>query len=303
MVRSICPRNVADRLDALRDADFALQRRMGGTDRRFRVNAFHARGALGCSIRAIPDRIPDFEWTGFPVHVAQRIAAFRNGLVLFTGVTGSGKSTSMAALVNLFNAHGGYRIITLEEPIEFLFEACRDTVITQREVGTDVRSFADGLKYGLRQDPDIILVGEIRDREAAELAITAAETGHLVLTTLHTRDAKGAITRLTDMFPEGTAGERRSQLAMSLRCVVSQHLLPPAQEGERRVLALEVMFSNLPVTAAIRFGKIEALGDAIMSGKNDGMISLDEWLAHLVHTQRITADTARQFANNPRRLA
>jgi len=302
MIRSIIPETAFDGLASTRDADFALQRNLGGVLRRFRVNLFHTQGTLGCSIRVILDEIPSLEWVGFPSETAERIASFRNGLVLFTGVTGSGKSTSMATLIERLNERGGMRIVTLEEPVEYLFRPRRDTVITQREVGVDVRSFADGLKYGLRQDPDVILVGEIRDRETAQLAITAAETGHLVFTTLHTRDAKGAITRLTDMFAGGTQAELRSQLAMSLRCIVSQHLLPAACEGERRVLALEVMLSSLPVASAIRFGKIEAISDAILAGKSEGMISLDDSLTQLVQSGRITLETAKRFANNPKRI-
>ncbi|NOT00634.1 MAG: PilT/PilU family type 4a pilus ATPase, partial [Phycisphaerales bacterium] len=298
MIRSIMPAELSERFADQRDVDFALQCPIDAAARRFRVNAFHTRGAPGCSIRVILDEIPTFEWAGFPVGIADRIADFRNGLVLFTGVTGSGKSTTMAMLIDLINRRGGYRIITLEEPIEYLFKPQRDSIISQRELGADVRSFADGLKFGLRQDPDVILVGEIRDREAAQLAISAAETGHLVLSTMHTRDAKGAITRLTDMFSQDIQGELRSQLAMSLRCVVSQHLVPPAKDGDRRVLALEVMFNNLPVSSAIRFGKIEALGDAINAGKADGMIGLDDCLNGLLATAHITAETARRFANN-----
>ncbi len=302
LLRSLCPPEIMTKLRESHDADFALQRNFDGSPRRFRVNAFHSRGTLGCSIRVILQDVPSFEWSGFPSHVAEKICQFRNGLVLFTGVTGSGKSTTMAMIIQMLNERGGFRILTLEEPVEYVFEPRRDTIITQREVGTDVRSFSDGLKYGLRQDPDVILVGEIRDRETAQLAVTAAETGHLVLTTLHTRDAKGAITRLADMFSGGSQAELRSQLAMSLRCVISQHLLPPTNEGDRRALAFEVMLNSLPVSAAIRFGKVEALSDAILAGKSEGMICLDDRLCELVHCGSISAETARRFANNPKRL-
>jgi len=284
------------------DADFSIQRTIGGTCRRFRVNVFRSRRRLGCSIRIVPERIPTFEWAGFPRGIAVRLASFRNGLILFTGVTGSGKSTSMAMLIEALNEAGGYRIITIEEPIEYVFAPRRDTIISQREVGIDVSSFADGLKYGLRQDPDVMLVGEIRDRETAQLALSASETGHLVFSTMHTRDAKGAITRLTDMFPRDAHHTIRTQLAMSLRAVISQHLLPAAEEGQPRALALEVMFNNLPVSSAIRSGKIEAISDAILGGKADGMIALDESLKQLTRIGGITPETGRQFANDPRRF-
>src|SRR5262249_9661198 len=155
-----------------------------------------------------------------------RLAFVRDGLVIVTGATGCGKTTTLAMIVNLLNEAGGYRIITVEEPVEFLFPREPNSVITQREVGQDVITFADGLKKGLRQDPDAILVGEIRDRETAQMALSAAETGHLVFTTLHTRDAKGAITRFADLFPQDVQRDVRAQLALALRAVVSQRLLP-----------------------------------------------------------------------------
>ena len=161
--------------------------------------------------------------------LAERLAFVRDGLVIVTGATGSGKTTTLAMIVNLLNQRGGYRIITVEEPVEYLFPRRANSVVTQREVGGDVLTFADGLKYGLRQDPDVILVGEIRDRETAQMALSAAETGHLVFTTLHTRDAKGAITRYADLFPQDVQRDVRSQLALSLRAVVSQRLLPGAE--------------------------------------------------------------------------
>jgi twitching motility protein PilT len=301
-IRGICPEERLHELQKIRDADFSLQRDIAGERRRFRVNVFRSRRTFGCSIRIIPEHIPTFEWAGFPRGLGRRLTGFRNGLVLFTGVTGSGKSTSMALLINLINETGGCRIITIEEPIEYVFEPCEDTIISQREVGIDVESFADGLKYGLRQDPDVILVGEIRDRETAQLALSAAETGHLVFSTMHTRDAKGAITRLTDMFAQVAQPTIRTQLAMSLRAVLSQHLLPAARQGERRALALEVMFNNLPVASAIRSGRIESIDDAILGGKVDGMMSLDESLRQLVQIGRISQETGRRYANDPKRF-
>jgi twitching motility protein PilT len=302
LVHAICPPSAVGRLEREGNADFALQHTVNGTSRRFRVSAFQSRGDVGCSIRVIQESIPEPTWAGFPPGLLERIAEFRNGLVLFTGVTGSGKSTSLAMLIDRMNRLGGYRMITLEEPIEYVFDPEADSIVSQREIGTDVMSFADGLKYGLRQDPDVILVGEIRDRETANLAITAAETGHLVLSTMHTKDAKGAITRLIDMVAHENKDDLRTQLALSLQCIISQHLLPSMIDGDRRVLGLEVMFNTLPVASSIRSGRIESIADAIQSGKADGMISLDQWLTDLVRSQRISLDTARRFANNPSRI-
>jgi twitching motility protein PilT len=166
-------------------------------------------------------------------------------------------------------------------------------------VGRDVDSFADGLKYGLRQDPDVVLVGEIRDRETAQMALSAAETGHLIFTTLHTRDAKGALTRFVDLFPHDSQDDVRKQLAMSLRSVVSQHLLPSAVPGEKRVLALEVLHATPQVQAAIRAGKIESIESNIQTGRKEGMLKLDDDLQRLVRLGKISVETARRFAKDP----
>jgi twitching motility protein PilT len=169
-------------------------------------------------------------------------------------------------------------------------------------VGLDVHSFADGLKFGLRQDPDVILAGEIRDQETAQVALSAAETGHLVFSTLHTRDAKGAISRYADLFPQEVQREIRSQLSFSLRAVISQHLLPSVHKGEKRVLALEVMFNNAPISSAIRFGKIESIDNNIFSGRAEGMTTLDDSLRRLLFDGRISRETAECFISSPDRL-
>lgn len=270
---------------------------------RFRANVFLAQGNWCACLRHVPEEIPSFEWMNFPEGLAQRLISHANGLVVITGVTGSGKSTTLAALINLLNQQGGRRIITVEEPIEYVHPRISSTMITQREVGRDVDSFYDGLKYGLRQDPDVILIGEIRDRDTAQMALSAAETGHLILTTLHTKDAKGAVTRMADLFPHEAQDDVRTQLALSLRSVVSQHLLPSAKPGEKRALALEIMHVNQPVRVAIRFGKIESIDSAIQTGKRDGMATLDEDLLRLLQTGRITLDTARRFAKDPEAIS
>ena len=173
------------------------------------------------------------------------------------------------------------------------------SIITQREVGRDVESFYDGLKSGLRQDPDVVLVGEIRDRDTAQMALSAAETGHLIMATLHTKDAKGAVTRLVDLFPHVVQDDVRTQLSLSLRSVISQHLLPPVVAGEKRVLALEILHTNNPVRAAIKQGKIESIDSAIQTGKRDGMMSFDDDLQRVLNEGRITVQTARRFAKDP----
>ncbi len=298
LLPAVCPAPFAERFAAEKNTDFSLEITIAERAQRFRANYFFSGRNMGACFRVIPAAIPDFAWARFPIEVADKLAGFRNGLILVSGVTGSGKTTSLAMLVNRFNLAGGYRIITIEEPIEYRFPRVPASVVTQREVGVDVSTFADGLKYGLRQDPDVILVGEIRDRNTAQIALSAAETGHLVLSTLHTRDAKGAISRFVDLFPQTVQHEVRSQLAMSLRAVVSQHLLPSIVPGERRELALEIMFNNLPIASAIRFGKIESIDNCILTGRSAGMLTLDEAIRRLMVDDRIDRQTAERFVSD-----
>jgi twitching motility protein PilT len=278
--------------------DFAVSSVLSDTRYRLRVNLFLAGNSIGACIRIIPDKIPDFHWASFPEDLAIRMGAFPNGLVLFTGVTGSGKSTSLAMIINRLNELGGSRILTIEDPIEYLFPFSHESVVTQREVGSDVDSFSDGLKYGLRQDPDIILVGEIRDSETAKMALSAAETGHLVLSTLHTRDAKGAISRYTDMFPQNVQGEVRSQLASCLRAVVCQRLLDSSLPGEKQELALEVLFNNAAIAASIRMGKLESIDNYILTGRSEGMITMDESIKRLIASGLILRETGEAFLSD-----
>ena len=278
--------------------DYAVDIEIDNTRCRFRVNIFRANGSLGSCLRVIPDRIPDFSWSSFPKELAVRLGAFSNGLVLFTGVTGSGKSTSLAMIVELLNRTSGYRILTIEDPIEYRFPRESNSVVSQREVGRDVSSFADGLRYGLRQDPDVILVGEIRDIDTARMALSAAETGHLVFSTLHTRDAKGAISRYTDFFPQQHQVEVRSQLASGIRSVICQRLLPSNIDGEKQELALEIMFNIPAIGAAIRIGKLESIDNYIVTGRAEGMISMDESIKRLLSNDRITRATAESFISD-----
>lgn len=302
MVECIAPDRVRGRLDKIRNADYSIAITHGGAEFRFRANVFRAQENWCACLRRISQDIPTLEWLGFPEDLAERLISHSNGLAIVAGVTGSGKSSTLAALIDLLRRQGNRRIITVEEPIEYLHPPGRGGLVSQREVGRDVDSFADGLKYGLRQDPEVILVGEIRDRETARIALTAAETGHLIFTTMHTRDAKGALTRLVDLFPHAAQEDVRKQLAMSLRSVISQHLLPSTTDGGKRVLALEVLHATQSVQAAIRAGKIEALESAIQTGKRDGMIMLDDDLRRLVALGKIAPDTARRFAKEPEKI-
>ena len=294
LLLSACPHEALNRLQQQKNADFSFACPIDGRFMRFRTTLFLAGGHTGACFRVIPDTIPDLAWAGFPQKVAEKIAGLRDGLVVLTGATGSGKTTTLAMIVNRLNKAGGYRIITVEEPVEYLFPREPNSVITQREVGVDVISFADGLKYGLRQDPDVILVGEIRDRDTAQMAISAAETGHLVFSTLHTRDAKGAITRFPDLFPPDVQSAVRAQLAMSLRCIVSQRLLAGVNRAEKRHLALEVMWNTLPIASAIRTGKIESIDNYIQTGREEGMFTFDESVKQLLRAGKITRATAEQ---------
>ncbi len=300
----VVPAASLEKLREEKNLDLALSVPAGtGSVRRFRSNFFHATGLIGACLRLIPPMIPSLDWAGFPQALADRLASIRDGLVIFTGPTGSGKSTSLAIIVDRINREGGNRILTVEEPVEYRFTQCGNSLVTQREVGTDVLTFADGLKYGLRQDPDIILVGEVRDRETAQMALSAAETGHLVLTTLHTRDAKGAISRYADFFPQDLQKDIRSQLALSLRAVVAQRLLPDAGKGGKRHLALEVLWNTNPIASGIRQGKLESLDNYLLTGKEEGMLSFDESIRQLLRAGKITRPVAEQNVREPSMLS
>lgn len=291
---------VLERFQREKNLDFSLELPLNNVRCRFRAHLFFAGDSIGACFRVIPPSIPEFDWANFPLALAEKLAYLRDGLVILTGPTGSGKTTTLAMLVNLLNDTGGYRMITVEEPVEYQFPSRPNSMVTQREVGLDVLTFADGLKAGLREDPDVILVGEVRDRDTAQMAISAAETGHLVFTTLHTRDAKGAITRFADLFPQDVQRDVRAQLAMSLRCIVSQRLLPDVQRGAKRHLALEVLWNINPIASAIRSGKIESIDNYLITNRADGMVSFDESVRNLLLDRKITRETAEQ---NVRELA
>lgn len=294
LIGALFPAEIATSRQGPTDNDLSFELPLGEQTSRFRVNVFHAAGEVGACFRVVPTKIPEFDWAGFPSGLAKRLAFLRDGLVILSGATGSGKTTTLAMIVNLINLRGGYRIITVEEPVEYIFPRSANSVVTQREVGLDVPTFADGLKYGLRQDPDVILVGEIRDRDTAQMALSAAETGHLVLTTLHTRDAKGSITRYADLFPQDAQRDVRTLLALSLRAIVAQRLLPSVDRGGKRHLALEVLWNTHPIAAAIRTGKVESIDNYLLTGRETGMVSFDESVRLLLKAGKITRAVAEQ---------
>jgi twitching motility protein PilT len=259
---------------------------------RFRVNAFHERGNLAAALRLIPNTIKSVSELGMPP-VVQSFSEYPRGLVLVTGPTGSGKSTTLAALIDKINTEKAQHIITIEDPIEFTHKSKR-SVIVQREVHYDTYSFSAALRSSLRQDPDVVLIGEMRDLETISAAITIAETGHLVFATLHTNSASQSIDRMIDVFPPHQQPQIRSQLANILQGICSQRLIPAIGGG--RVVAAEVLIANPAVRNIIREGKSHQLDAVIQTGADQGMQTMDRTLVKLVQTGVITYDNAREYA-------
>ncbi|MCC6337125.1 MAG: PilT/PilU family type 4a pilus ATPase [Myxococcales bacterium] len=265
---------------------------------RFRANVFRNKGHLGTIMRSIPLQIPDFSKLGLP-KVLEKISQEERGLILVTGITGSGKSSTLAAIVNYVNNHYRKHIVTIEDPIEFVHED-RFSRVTQREIGPDTPDFGKALRASLRQDPDVILVGEMRDAETIEIAIKAAETGHLVLSTVHTQDAYRTINRIIGVFPpEGQTGVR-NRLAENIRATVSQRLLPHAS-GKGRVVAAEIMVSTLSVVEFIKDpNRTHEIKD--YTERNHDLLgtqSFDMHLAQLLREKQITMEVAKEAASNP----
>lgn len=263
---------------------------------RFRVNMFWQRGHVGAVFRVIPYKIRTIDELRLPP-VTKEIALLPRGLILVTGPTGSGKSTSLAAMINHINTNKRAHVMTIEDPIEFVH---RDdtSIINQRELGTDTHSFAEALKHILRQNPDVILVGEMRDLETIQLAITAAETGHLVMSTLHTVDAPQTIDRVVDVFPPEQQAQVRTQLSVTLQAVISQTLLP-TKDGKGRVAAFEVMVANPALRTLIRDGKTHQMYHDIQTGAEQGMQSLDNSLLGLVREGKVEFELALAKCSNP----
>lgn len=281
------------------ELDLAISPRGGD---RFRVNIYKDRDAMAGAFRLIPTEIKSLKQLGVP-NVVSHFATLPRGLVLVTGPTGSGKSTTLAALIDLVNKTRAEHIVTIEDPIEFVHQNQR-ALVNQREVGSDTHSFADALKRVLRQDPDVILIGELRDLETISTALTAAETGHLVFATLHTQSAAQTIDRIIDVFPPHQQTQVRSQLALTLQGVVCQTLLPRAS-GQGRIIATEIMMATGAISNLIREGKTYQITSALQAGREAGMHTMDQHLADLVNSHMVTHEAAlakMQDAENFNRL-
>ena len=263
---------------------------------RFRVNAFRQRGSVAIAIRLIPERVPSIEDLHLP-DIVRELAGKPRGLVLVTGPTGSGKSTTMASMIDLINNERACNILTLEDPIEYLHRH-KKSMINQREVGSDSRSFATALRAALREDPDVILVGEMRDMETIGIAVRAAETGHLVLATLHTSDAAQTVDRIIDVFPPYQQQQVRTQLSLALQGILSQQLLP-RKNGNGRIVAVETLVATPAARNLIREGKSHQLLSVIQTGAKFGMQSMDFALRDLCRSGEVSQDEALMRASDP----
>lgn len=266
----------------------------------FRINVFQENDGICAAIRALSLNIPKIEEIGFPNNVWEDIIDLKQGLVLLTGITGAGKSTTIASLIDRINEKHACRIITVEDPIEYLFEQ-KYSLISQREVGRDVKSFLHGLREMLREDPDVIFVGEMRDPETISMALMAAETGHLVFSTLHTRDVTGTVTRTLDYFPAGRQQEVRNQLSLSMAYIFSQKLIP-RKDGAGRIAAMEILNNNYAVANLIRTGKVEQIYSQLQTKTRnkpeEKMLTMEKHLAILVKQGKIDLLEAKKWANN-----
>ncbi|MBI4845711.1 MAG: type IV pilus twitching motility protein PilT [Candidatus Omnitrophica bacterium] len=289
-VKKIAPHISDSELDSGKEIDLGVT---VNNVARFRINIYYDRNGICVAFRLIPQEITSFDALGLPAAV-RKICDLQRGLVLVTGPTGSGKSTTLASIVNHINHNNQLHIITLEDPVEYLHEHNR-SLVNQREIGKDTSSFALALRAALREDPDVILVGEMRDLETISNAVTAAETGHLVLGTLHTRSAAQSVSRIIDVFPAEQQAQIRFQVAESLVMVVSQ-ILVPGKDGKTRYLAAEIMNSNAAIKNLIRENKTYQIESIIESGSKEGMQTMDQSLKFLLDSQKIDLWTARKFA-------
>ncbi len=279
-----------------KEIDFSLA---VGRRHRFRVNVYRQKSAVTAALRPIPEVIPTLDELGLP-RAVHELAHARQGLVLVTGPTGHGKTTTQAAIINKINKERACHIITVEDPIEYV-HTHNQSIVDQREVGGDTRSFAAALKYVLRQDPDVILVGEMRDLETIQAALTAAETGHLVLATLHTNDAIQTVDRIIDVFPGNQQQQIRFQLSMTLLAILSQRLLPKA-DGQGRILAYELLLNNTAIANLIREGKTHQVHSVVETSQRDGMTTLDRSVKALYNKGLITREEAVAHMKNPKEL-
>jgi len=282
--------------DTCGDADVAIG--IPGLGR-FRVNVLHQRSSIGIVLRHVKGKVQAFEDLQLPPAMDE-IAKIRRGLILITGTTGSGKSTTLAAMIDTINRTRREHIITIEDPIEFL-HTNKKSVVTQREVSIDTKDFKTALRAAMREDPDVILIGEMRDAETFGAAMAASETGHAVYSTLHTTNAMLTIDRIMDMFPADQQDQIRSQLALQLKACIAQRLVPCA-DGEGRVPAVEILFNSPAVAQLIRENHIKAIDTAIQAGQNDGMQTFNTSLLDLIKRELISTEDALDFSDNPEEL-
>jgi len=296
LIYSIFTENQRARFEETLELDFALMVTNLG---RFRCNAHYSRGTVEATFRHIPDNIPSIDTLGLPP-IVKKLCSLEQGLVLVTGITGSGKTTTLAAMVEEINCSRSGVIISIEDPIEYVFthKLCR---VKQREIGSDTKSFPTALRHVLRQDPDVILISEMRDLETIAAAITAAETGHLVLATLHTIDAPKAIDRIVDAFPPDQQSQIIAQLANALQAIVAQRLLPRA-DGKGRIVCAEVMVMNEGIRSLMRDHRFQQILSMIEIGSKDGMMTFDESVTDLYARGLITRDEALLNARDPSRV-
>ncbi|MBN2452148.1 MAG: PilT/PilU family type 4a pilus ATPase [Lentisphaeria bacterium] len=278
------------------DADFAFEEEGVG---RFRANLHKQRGKMGLALRYVKGKIPNIEELNLPT-VLRKIAEYTNGIVFVTGTTGCGKSTTLAGMVDHMNTKLSKHIITIEDPIEYAFQdgSC---IIEQREVGLDAVTFDSALVHALRQDPDVIIIGEMRNTETFETALAASETGHLVLTTLHTKNAAQSINRILDMYPNEERDSVRSSLSAALRAIICQRLVPRAA-GKGVIPVTEIMINTPVVRKLVEENRMTKLSSAIEGGEEDGMMSFNKCLLKLVNDGVITEETALAFSDNPQAL-
>jgi len=292
LVSTFTPSDMLLSLKQKREIDFSF----GFQNMRFRANVFYQKGSTCASLRLIPKELRSFADLGLPP-ILEKFTEHNQGFVIITGPTGSGKSTTLAAMIDKINREKRKHIITIEDPIEYVFEH-KLSLISQREVGSDTNSFARALRSSLREDPDVVLIGEMRDLETIEAAITLAETGHLVFTTLHTNSASQTADRIVNVFPPHMQQQISSQLASVLLGVVSQRLIPKINGG--RVLAAEIMIANTAIKSLIRDGKNYQIPNVIQTSAADGMISLDKVLAEYVSRGDITLEEALNYSLDPK---
>lgn len=280
--------------------DFAHKVEVDGILWRFRVNILQQMGSMGLVARRVNNKIPDFAGLHLPP-ILEGLCKFDQGMILLAGVTGSGKSTTIASMLDWINRNEAEHILTLEDPIEYLF-VDKKSIINQREIGQDVRDFMIGMKHAVREDPDVMLVGEMRDRETFETAIQAAETGHLVFGTIHASTAPSTIGRILDLFPAEMHPAMRGALVFNMKAIIAQKLLPSIREGIQRVPTVEIMIFNPTVKKLILDSKDDKLSDAIRIGATEGMQDFTTSLKHLVETKMIDRATAFEVAPNPEAL-